>query len=95
MRQGINSLAYLVDDAEALGAAWRQSAACKGLDPAMFFPARGEAAAEAKALCATCPVREACLEYALVGGEAFGVWGGLSERQRKTIRARRRRREAA
>lgn len=90
-RPGVNSLAYLVEDAEDLGSAWRQSAACRGLDPAMFFPDRGEVAAQAKRVCHSCPVREACLEYSLVGGEAFGIWGGVAETQRRRIRGARRR----
>ena len=46
-------------------ATWRKRAACRGIDPEVFFPVTDEDAEEAKAICATCPVREACLEHAL------------------------------
>lgn len=66
-----------------------QRAACKDMDPAMFFPARGMPTEDAKAICQRCPVQGDCLEYALVNGEVFGVWGGMSERQRRRIRGAR------
>jgi WhiB family redox-sensing transcriptional regulator len=69
--------------------AWQTFAACTGVDPALFFPERGAATREAKAVCATCPVREECLEYALEHGEKFGIWGGKSERERRQIRRER------
>ena len=72
---------------------WRDDAACRGLDTNVFFPATDEEAAEAKAICATCPVREECLEFALLTRQDDGVWGGLTETERR--RLRRRRREAA
>jgi len=61
-------------------------AACRGCDPAMFYPERGEAVAPAKAVCQSCPVAKPCLEYALAGGEKFGLWGGTSERERRRMR---------
>ncbi|HEX6597167.1 MAG TPA: WhiB family transcriptional regulator [Acidimicrobiales bacterium] len=73
--------------------AWRQEAACRGLETDIFFPLTEEEAAEAKAVCATCPVRDLCLEYALITRQDDGVWGGLTETERR--RVRRRRREAA
>ncbi|HTJ74847.1 MAG TPA: WhiB family transcriptional regulator [Acidimicrobiales bacterium] len=72
---------------------WRQDAACRDMDTAIFFPETEEAAAAAKAVCATCPVREACLQFALVTRQDDGVWGGLDENERR--RLRRRRQEAA
>ena len=72
---------------------WRQDAACRDLDTAVFFPETDEEAAQALAVCATCPVREACLEFALVTRQDDGVWGGMTETERK--RLRRRRQEAA
>ncbi len=72
---------------------WRLDAACRDLDTAVFFPETGDAAAVAKAICASCPVREACLEFALITRQDDGVWGGLDENERR--RARRRRQEAA
>ena len=72
---------------------WRQDAACRDLDTAIFFPETDGAAAAAKAVCATCPVREACLQFALITRQDDGVWGGLDENERR--RLRRRRQEAA
>ena len=54
-----------------------------------FFPARGESAREAKAVCAGCPVRQHCLEYAMRWDQLCGVWGGLSERERRQLRRER------
>lgn len=73
-------------------------AACRGYaelhgGPArdkLFFPRRGHVNGAAKAICADCPVRIECLEYALVTGANHGIWGGLSERERKRIRHQRR-----
>ncbi len=70
--------------------AWRDEAACRGLDTDVFFPLTDEEAEEAKAICATCPVREECLEYALLTRQDDGVWGGLTEAERRRIRRRRR-----
>ena len=69
---------------------WLERAACAGLDPGVFFPGRGESTEPAKQVCAGCPVRGECLEHALAKGERFGVWGGLSERERRAIRRQRR-----
>lgn len=63
---------------------WRDSAACKGVDPDMFFPERGESGEEAKAVCRRCPVAGDCLSENLF--EHFGVFGGLSERERRRMR---------
>lgn len=70
---------------------WRNHAACRGLDPAIFYPASDEEADVAKHVCAQCPVREACLEYALSVREKEGIWGGCSERERRRIIRQRRR----
>lgn len=70
--------------------AWRQRAACRGVDPDSFYPASDEEAEAAKAICAVCPVREACLEYALANRERDGVWGGATERERRRIVRQRR-----
>lgn len=61
-------------------AQWMEHAACRGCGPALFFPTRGESTAQAKAVCASCPVQPQCLEHALQAGEKFGTWGGKSER---------------
>jgi len=75
-----------IDD-EARG--WQDFANCLGVDPELFFPERGESTREAKEVCKGCSVREDCLEYALSNGEKFGIWGGLSERERRRIRRQR------
>jgi WhiB family transcriptional regulator, redox-sensing transcriptional regulator len=70
-----------------LAPAWQQFAACVHYAGQVdFFPARGESVREAKAVCAGCPVRDDCLEFALRLKVAHGVWGGLSERERRTLR---------
>jgi WhiB family redox-sensing transcriptional regulator len=70
---------------------WRQRAACRGVDPDIFYPVSDEEAEDAKAICAICPVRQACLEWALTRRESDGVWGGATERERRRIIRRRRR----
>jgi WhiB family transcriptional regulator, redox-sensing transcriptional regulator len=64
---------------------WRQRSACRGLDPEIFYPATDEEADEAKSICAICPVRQMCLEHALMAREREGVWGGLTERERRRV----------
>ena len=68
---------------------WRQSAACRGVDPEIFYPASEEAVV-AKAVCASCAVREACLEFALASRERDGVWGGATEKDRRRMLRQRR-----
>lgn len=70
---------------------WRELGACRGLDPEVFFPETEEEADIAKAICADCPVRVACLEHALSSREKVGVWGGTTERERRRIVRQRRR----
>ncbi len=70
---------------------WRQQAACRGVDPEIFHPSEEEDPTPAKAICAECPVREACLEHALAVREKHGVWGGLTERERRRVIRQRRR----
>jgi len=65
---------------------WQDFANCLGVDPDLFFPERGASTKEAKAVCRACVVREDCLEYALENSEKFGIWGGLSERERRRLR---------
>jgi len=73
---------------------WRQAAACRDTDPDLFFPVGTTGPAidqieAAKAVCRACVVQNECLEYALVNGEKFGIWGGLSERERRRLRRQR------
>jgi WhiB family redox-sensing transcriptional regulator len=71
------------------GRRWQEQANCLGVDPDLFFPERGASTREAKAVCRGCEVRGECLEYALAHGEKFGIWGGLSERERRRVRRQR------
>lgn len=66
-------------------------AACLGVDPDLFFPDRGQDTAQAKRVCLGCSIVADCGEYALRVGESHGVWGGMSERQRRRIRSDRNR----
>jgi WhiB family redox-sensing transcriptional regulator len=70
---------------------WRHDAACRDLDTAIFFPDSEDASesAAAKAVCSGCPVRAACLEFALSTRQDDGVWGGLTEVERRRLRRRR------
>jgi WhiB family redox-sensing transcriptional regulator len=68
---------------------WRQDAACRTADTSVFFPDTEEEAATAKAICAACPVREACLTFALANRQEQGVWGGMTETERRRLRRRR------
>ncbi len=71
---------------------WRKRAACRGLDAEIFYPATDDEAdtAAAKEICGVCPVREACLEHALAYREREGIWGGMTERERRRIIRQRR-----
>ena len=77
----------IIEDTEARS--WQDLANCLGVDPDLFFPERGASTREAKEVCRGCVVREDCLEYALANGEKFGIWGGMSERERRRIRRQR------
>ena len=65
--------------------AWHDLARCAETDPEMFFPDKGESVRPAKRVCAGCEVQAECLQDALDRGERFGVWGGLSERERRVL----------
>ena len=65
--------------------AWHDLARCAETDPEIFFPEKGESVRPAKRVCAGCEVRAECLQDALDRGERFGVWGGLSERERRVL----------
>jgi len=73
-----------------MNSSWRQRAACRGLDPDIFYPVSDEEADEAKAVCAECPVHQTCLEHALANREHDGVWGGATERERRRLVRQRR-----
>lgn len=77
-------LLQVLGDAEELS--WQDQANCMGVDPDLFFPERGASTREAKEVCRGCVVRLDCLEYALDNAEKFGIWGGMSERERRRLR---------
>lgn len=68
------------DDAE-----WMDQALCAQTDPESFYPEKGGSTREAKKTCEQCLVRAECLDWALANDERFGIWGGLSERERRAI----------
>ncbi|HEY2763323.1 MAG TPA: WhiB family transcriptional regulator [Pseudonocardiaceae bacterium] len=67
---------------------WQERALCAQTDPDLFFPETGGSAREAKQICRLCEVRTPCLDYALATGERFGIYGGLSERERRCLKRR-------
>ncbi len=84
----------ILDLIEALQAggvdlAWQDFANCRGADPDLFFPERGASTRAAKKICRECSVRAECLEFAIVSSEKFGIWGAMSERERRKIRRER------
>lgn len=66
--------------------AWQADALCAQTDPEAFFPEKGGSTRDAKKVCGSCPVKQQCLEYALSNDERFGIWGGMSERERRRLR---------
>jgi WhiB family redox-sensing transcriptional regulator len=67
---------------------WQERALCAQTDPEAFFPEKGGSTREAKRICLGCEVKDECLEYALAHDERFGIWGGLSERERRKLKKR-------
>lgn len=65
---------------------WATEAKCLNADPDVFFPEKGGSTREAKRICGDCAVRTECLEYALEHDERFGIWGGMSERERRKLK---------
>jgi WhiB family redox-sensing transcriptional regulator len=65
---------------------WQERALCAQTDPEAFFPEKGGSTRDAKKVCLTCEVRVECLDYALAHDERFGIWGGLSERERRRLK---------
>lgn len=68
---------------------WQQRALCAQIDPEAFFPEKGGSTREAKRVCLVCEVRDDCLAYALDNDERFGIWGGMSERERRKMKRNR------
>jgi WhiB family redox-sensing transcriptional regulator len=79
--------------APALGE-WHRRGLCAGMDPNAFFPSHSDPGTQARQVCAACPVREDCLDYAMAADE-FGIWGGLDQEERRNLKRRRHRRQAA
>ena len=84
--QGIAGLMGIGLEADAQS--WQEQALCAETDPEAFFPEKGGSTREAKKICTGCEVKAQCLEYALANDERFGIWGGLSERERRRLRRR-------
>ncbi|GAA2234858.1 hypothetical protein GCM10010401_03380 [Rarobacter faecitabidus] len=76
------------DDAYETAQSWQDRALCAQTDPEAFFPEKGGSTREAKRVCVRCEVKAECLEYALANDERFGIWGGLSERERRKLKRR-------
>jgi WhiB family redox-sensing transcriptional regulator len=86
LRLGVIGTGNAVGDDNPL--AWQADSLCTQTDPEAFFPEKGGSTRDAKRICAECTVRTECLEYALANDERFGIWGGLSERERRKYRRR-------
>ncbi|MFJ4654193.1 WhiB family transcriptional regulator [Nocardia sp. NPDC088792] len=65
---------------------WRGRAACARFDPETFFPRQGRSSLPAKRICVSCNVREQCLDFALTHSQIFGIWGGMTPRERQQFR---------
>ena len=76
----------MVDEETVLS--WQERSLCAQTDPEAFFPEKGGSTREAKKVCVGCDVPPECLEYALANDERFGIWGGLSERERRKLKKR-------
>jgi WhiB family redox-sensing transcriptional regulator len=74
---------------------WQDRALCAETDPEEFFPVKGGSTRQAKRVCGACEVRAECLDYALANGEQHGIWGGLSERERRRLKQQRDREDLA
>lgn len=84
-RLGVPGVRQPISDEEG-ELAWQSDSLCAQTDPEAFFPEKGGSTRDAKKICASCEVRAQCLEYALKNDERFGIWGGLSERERRKLR---------
>jgi WhiB family redox-sensing transcriptional regulator len=86
VRLGVPGVRSVSDDDNLL--AWQTDSLCAQTDPEAFFPEKGGSTRDAKKICSSCEVKTECLEYALANDERFGIWGGLSERERRKLRQR-------
>ena len=85
---GVPGVRRPLADEEGNPLGWQTDALCAQTDPEAFFPEKGGSTREAKKVCIGCEVRSECLEYALANDERFGIWGGLSERERRKLKKR-------
>jgi len=85
---GVPGVRRDIDAVEENTLAWQTDALCSQTDPEAFFPEKGGSTRDAKRICTSCDVKTECLEYALQNDERFGIWGGLSERERRKLRKR-------
>jgi WhiB family redox-sensing transcriptional regulator len=83
---GVPGVRKAADDDNPLS--WQSDSLCAQTDPEAFFPEKGGSTRDAKRICTSCEVRTQCLEYALENDERFGIWGGLSERERRKLKKR-------
>jgi WhiB family redox-sensing transcriptional regulator len=87
--EAVHELQLVVStEAEETEFSWQERSLCAQTDPEAFFPEKGGSTREAKKVCVGCEVRAECLEYALANDERFGIWGGLSERERRKLKKR-------
>jgi WhiB family transcriptional regulator, redox-sensing transcriptional regulator len=75
-----------VDEPDSGVLSWQDQALCAQTDAEAFYPDKGGSTREAKRICVGCEVKQECLEYALMQDERFGIWGGLSERERRRLK---------
>jgi WhiB family transcriptional regulator, redox-sensing transcriptional regulator len=85
---GVPGVRREVDTVEENALGWQTDALCAQTDPEAFFPEKGGSTRDAKRICTSCDVRDQCLDYALQNDERFGIWGGLSERERRKLKRR-------
>jgi len=85
---GLPGIRRIDDDIDDNPLSWQTDALCAQTDPESFFPEKGGSTRDAKRICESCEVSGQCLEYALANDERFGIWGGLSERERRRLRRR-------
>jgi WhiB family redox-sensing transcriptional regulator len=86
MARSVGAISVFAESAAELREDWMQSARCRMYPEVSFFPSRGEPPSKARAICARCPVKAECLEFALALGERLdGIWGGTSQFQRQQL----------
>jgi len=86
VRLGVPGVRKETGDGDPLS--WQSDSLCAQTDPEAFFPEKGGSTRDAKKICSSCEVKTQCLQYALANDERFGIWGGLSERERRKLRKR-------